>query len=169
VPRIEGVRERVETPLAWLTDLEPGQRVEISAQQTALVDNLATSGGVIVNDNTISILDLRCNYQDVVITISIGEKPHRFVGPWLVEQTFSIHRLLQIYHDAALEKRDDEAMKILNEVLEKGVNGSRGLVQPLVVPARQPLRIFAELLPGVKAPRDGVEIYLRCLLTRDVR
>lgn len=169
MPRLPGYRNRVGHDIGWVIDLDPDMPpMELSQIPSPTTEGLRTEYGVITSESTIVIVDLSCSHPDVVVTILIGGKPHRFVGPWLVNQTSSIHQLLQIYHDAVIERREEAAKDILAEVLEGNKGTNAGLLRPLIVPVRQSMQVTAQLLPRA-ARREGVLVNLRTLLMRDVR
>lgn len=166
-----GIRERLQHDYGWMVDLEPGKVVNLFAltgsdadPYVRCVDGQYWADG----DHTTALTDLRCSDDRIQITIRIGGEPHKFCGPWLVSKVMDVHELLRIYHDAVLEQRDRESKTILQDILTDNDGLSRSLLRPLIVPVRQRLEIFAQLLPGAP-PISGARVHLRTLITRDVR
>lgn len=120
---------------------------------------------------TTMVCDIRASRPDVVISMIVGARwCGDFTGPQLVGEGHSesiFMALLEVANDAVAEGRKDSAMDVLRELVEKRADATRMLLlRPLIIPVRQTWGFMVKLCDG--AEPGPVDIWFRCLLTRDV-
>lgn len=166
MPRLHGYRERRETNYHCRVDLVKSREagmVRVEMPQT--------------QEETLVVAAIQATRADVIIHMRIGDKHcGDFTGPQLVGQGGEsvILAMLEIANDAVKEApergptRTKDAFEVIKEMLEKRNDMGRpgSLLRVLIVPVRQNWGFDVELCDG--APPGPVDIWFRCLMTRDI-
>lgn len=165
MPRLHGYYQKTPHDFAWQVDLEPGKRQGLfkAGQELAPGQSICDDHGALF-EHTVIILDVAVDRADIELSFVVGNQPKvTLCGPWLRGHMLEVYKVMM---DCHIEKRTADEKKLWGEVSKLAA----GLLQPIVVPVRMPLAVYAKLLAHrTGGPPITTVIQLRTIIRQEIQ